>query len=97
MLVTTLEATIMPSPHWFLDELAYAGPEHLDESYVAGYGRKAGYDPSPDVARLRELGLDRTSTLVDLGAGTVEFAVAAAPFCLRVLAVDVSDPMLAIV
>jgi SAM-dependent methyltransferase len=86
----------MQPPHWFLDELAHAGAEHLDSSYVAGYARKAGYDPNPDVVRLRELGLNETSTLVDLGAGTGVFAMAAAPFCRRVVAVDVSAPMLAI-
>jgi hypothetical protein len=30
-----------------IDELAYAGPEHLDPAFVAGYDRKQGYpDPS---------------------------------------------------
>jgi ubiquinone/menaquinone biosynthesis C-methylase UbiE len=86
----------MQSPGWQPDELAHAGPEHLDSAYVATYTRKAGYDPGPDVARLRELGLDETSTLVDLGAGTGVFALAAAPHCRRVVAVDVSAPMLAL-
>jgi SAM-dependent methyltransferase len=81
-------------PGWFLDESAHAGAEHLDRAYVAGYEHKAGYDPGPDVARLRELGLDQTSTLVDLGAGTGVFALAAAPFCRRVVAVDVSAAMI---
>jgi ubiquinone/menaquinone biosynthesis C-methylase UbiE len=87
----------MQSPGWQPDELAHAGTEHLDPAYVATYTRKAGYDPGPDVARLRELGLDQTSTLVDLGAGTGVFALAAAPHCRRVVAVDVSAPMLAII
>jgi SAM-dependent methyltransferase len=85
----------MDTPGWLLDELAYAGPEHLDPDYVTGYERKAGYDPGPDLARLRALGLDQTSTLVDLGAGTGAFALAAARLCRRVVAVDVSAPMLA--
>jgi SAM-dependent methyltransferase len=84
-------------PPWLLDEFAHAGAEHLDDAYVAGYERKAGYDPSSDVERLRELGLDQISTLVDLGAGTGVFALAAAPFCRRVVAVDISTPMLAAV
>jgi SAM-dependent methyltransferase len=82
-------------PPWLLDEFAHAGAEHLDAAYVAGYERKASYNPSPDVARLRELGLDQTGTLVDLGAGTGVLALAAAPFSRRVVAVDVSAPMLA--
>jgi len=84
------------SPRWRLDELAHAGAEHLDAEYVAGYERKTGYDPSGDLATLREFGLDQTSTLVDLGAGTGAFALAAAPFCRRVVAVDVSARMLTV-
>ena len=85
----------MRFPAWHLDELAHAGAEHLDASYVAGYERKAGYDPSQDVTRLRGLGLGPTDTLVDLGTGTGRLALATAPFCRRVVAVDVSTPMLA--
>ncbi|HEX9357884.1 MAG TPA: hypothetical protein VF933_29210 [Streptosporangiaceae bacterium] len=28
---------------WMLDELAHAGPEHLDPSFAAGFDRKHGY------------------------------------------------------
>jgi SAM-dependent methyltransferase len=74
-----------------LRELALAGPEHLDPDYVAGYDRKADFDPAEDVAALA---LDVESTLVDLGAGTGKLALAAAPLCRRVVAVDVSPVML---
>jgi len=77
-----------------LEELALAGPEHLDEAYVSGYDRKAGFDPGPDVELLRSLGLGPGSTVVDLGAGTGTFALAVAPYCERVVAVDVSPAML---
>jgi SAM-dependent methyltransferase len=81
-------------PRWFPDELARAGPEHLDPAYAAAYDRKAGFDPAEDVARLRRFGLDETATLVDLGAGTGALALAAASLCRRVVAVDVSAAML---
>ena len=84
----------MDNPPWFPDELARAGEEHLDPAYVAAYDRKAGVDPTEDVALLRKLGLDNAATLVDLGAGTGAVALAAAPFCRRVVAVDVSQAML---
>ena len=80
---------------WVLDESAHAGAEHLDPAYVAAYDRKAGTDPSEDVALLRTLGVNETSLVVDLGTGTGTFALAVAPFCRRVVAVDVSAPMLA--
>lgn len=76
-----------------IDELAFAGPEHLDEAFVAGYDRKQGMpDPAPDVAALRDWGV---RTVVDLGAGTGRFALAAAEVFDRVTAVDVSPAMLA--
>jgi SAM-dependent methyltransferase len=80
---------------WWLEELGHAGDEHLDPGYVAGYDRKAGADPAADLEVLLGLGLDETSTLVDLGAGTGGLALAAAPLCRRVVAVDVSPAMLA--
>jgi SAM-dependent methyltransferase len=76
------------------EEIALAGAEHLDVDYVAGYDRKAGFDPADDLEELRKRGLGPESTLVDLGAGTGTFAVAAAAVCERVIAVDVSPAML---
>ncbi|WP_117208308.1 class I SAM-dependent methyltransferase [Allorhizocola rhizosphaerae] len=77
---------------WLLDELAFAGPEHLDEAFVAGYDRKQGFpDPAPDVEILRARG---ARTVVDLGAGTGRFALAAARVFDHVTAVDVSPAML---
>jgi ubiquinone/menaquinone biosynthesis C-methylase UbiE len=78
-----------------IDELAYAGPEHLDADFVAGYDRKQGYpDPTDDLAVLRQHGLTGESTVVDLGAGTGRFALAAAREFGRVVAVDISPAML---
>ena len=65
---------------WMLDELAHAGPEHLDPGFVAGFDRKQGYpDFTGDLAVLADHGIGPASTLVDLGAGTGRFALAAAP------------------
>ncbi|MDQ6602652.1 MAG: class I SAM-dependent methyltransferase, partial [Chloroflexota bacterium] len=87
----------MLRPDWYIDELAHAGEEHLTPTYVATYDRKAATDPTEDVALLRDLGMDASSLLLDLGAGTGAFAFAAAPFCRRVVAVDVSSPMLTVI
>jgi SAM-dependent methyltransferase len=81
---------------WRLDELAYAGPEHLDAEFIAGFDRKQGYpDPGADLAAFAAHGLGSTSAVVDLGAGTGQFAVPAAGRFGRVAAVDVSPAMLA--
>jgi ubiquinone/menaquinone biosynthesis C-methylase UbiE len=83
---------------WMLDELAHAGPEHLDQAFVAGFDRKQGYpDFSDDVDILRASGLGPAGTVVDFGAGTGRFALAAAPHVARVVAVDVSPAMLSVV
>lgn len=83
---------------WTLDELSYAGAEHFDPAFVAGYDRKAGYeaglgDVDEDLGELAACGLDRTATVVDLGAGTGRLALAAAERFGRVVAVDVSPAM----
>lgn len=85
-----------PQPSWTLDELAHAGPEHLDPAFVAGFDRKQGYpDPTDDLDALRAHGVGPDATVVDLGAGTGRFALAAARVFGRVVAADVSPAMLA--
>jgi SAM-dependent methyltransferase len=81
---------------WMLDEMAHAGPEHLDPAFVAGFDRKQGRpDPADDIAVFRSHGLGEESVLVEFGAGTGQFALAAAAVFGRVVAVDVSPAMVA--
>jgi SAM-dependent methyltransferase len=82
-----------PRVTWRLDERAFAGPEHLDERYVAGYTAKSGLDPVEELELLKAYGLRSDAILVDLGAGTGVLARAAAPHCRRVIAVDASPAM----
>jgi ubiquinone/menaquinone biosynthesis C-methylase UbiE len=85
------------APSWMLDEMAHAGPEHLDPAFVAGFDRKQGYpDPAEDLAVLREHGIGADATVVDLATGTGRFALAGAPLVRRMVAVDVSPAMLAV-
>jgi SAM-dependent methyltransferase len=79
---------------WYPDELELAGPEHLDADFVAGYDRKQQFDPTGDVALLAELGAGPNATVVDLGAGTGTFTIAAAPAVRTVIAVDISPVMI---
>jgi SAM-dependent methyltransferase len=79
---------------WLLDETAHTGAEHLDEAFIAGFDRKQGYpDPGTDIAAFEAHGLDAAAVVVDLGAGTGQFAIAAARRFGRVIAVDVSPAM----
>jgi ubiquinone/menaquinone biosynthesis C-methylase UbiE len=77
-----------------LDELAHAGDEHLDDDYVAAYEHKAGFEPGEEIEVLQRHGLNPDSIVVDLGCGTGVFAIAVAPLCRQVIAVDVSPAMI---
>lgn len=79
---------------WTFQEMQSAGQEHLDPEKVASYDARAQFDPEPDVALLKALGLTGESTVLDLGAGTGTFALRAAPECQHVTLVDPSRPML---
>lgn len=83
-----------PNPGWLLDEMASAGRENLDAGHVARYDTKEDAGAAVEMALLTNLGLTRDSVVVDMGAGTGQFVVAAAPACARVVAVDVSPVML---
>jgi ubiquinone/menaquinone biosynthesis C-methylase UbiE len=80
-------------PGWLLDERANAGRENLDALHVSRYDAKEDGDALGEVALLQRLGLGATSTVLDLGAGTGQFALAVAPVCSRVVAADVSPLM----
>lgn len=81
---------------WWLDERAYAGREHSDAQHARRYDAKMDAGAADEVRRLQAAGvLHPESTVVDLGAGTGQFTLAAAAVCARVVAVDVSPLMLA--
>ena len=79
---------------WMIDELAHAGAEHLDAAFVAGFDRKQGRpDPAADIEVFRAHGLGAASVVVEVGAGTGQFALTAATVFGRVVAADVSPAM----
>jgi len=80
---------------WKLDELAHAGRENLDARHVGRYDAKMDAEAAAEVGMLERAGLlGPGCTLVDIGAGSGQFALAAAGVCGRVVAVDVSPAML---
>jgi SAM-dependent methyltransferase len=81
---------------WWLDERAYAGREHSDEQHARRYDAKMDAGAPAEIRLLQDTGvLTSHSTVVDIGSGTGQFALAAAAVCARVVAVDVSPLMLA--
>lgn len=91
--VMKMKTEVIVTNRWQIDELKNAGKEHLDEVYVSNYDHKAQFDPTDDIAHLRQLGLSNKSSVIDFGAGTGSFATAVAPYCQTVIAVDPSPAM----
>jgi SAM-dependent methyltransferase len=81
-------------PGWLLDEVAAAGRENLDADHVARYDTKMDAGAADEVVLCRRVALHRDSVVVEIGVGTGQFALAVAPVCERVVAVDVSPVML---
>ncbi|GAA2031202.1 hypothetical protein GCM10009756_24310 [Pseudokineococcus marinus] len=77
-----------------LEEVTTAGRENLDAGHVRRYDGKEDADATGEVELLRRWGSGPDSVLLDVGAGTGQLALAAAPHCARVVAVDVSPVML---
>jgi len=94
MIVVRRDRDAVPGPSWLLDEVANAGRENLDETHALRYDVKEDAEAPEEVRLCQKLGLAPESTLVDLGAGTGQFALAVASVCARVVAVDVSPVML---
>ena len=82
---------------WTIDERVHAGEEHVDPAQVAAYDEKIPFDPSHEIEYMLDHGVSDTDTVVDLGTGTGVFPLAAASHCGRVVAVDVSETMVAVV
>lgn len=84
------------SDAWRLNETLTAGRENLDRDHVRRYDSKEDAGAAEELALLGRLGvLGPDSCIIDLGAGTGQFTLAAAAHCRRVVAVDVSPVMLA--
>ena len=78
---------------WLPDELQHAGRENRDAEHAARYDRKEDGQADRELALLsRYIGPE--STVIDLGAGTGQFAIAASAAVRQVIAVDVSAVML---
>jgi ubiquinone/menaquinone biosynthesis C-methylase UbiE len=92
--VVTSQRPPTPSPGWLPDELRYAGRENLDTAHVARYDTKEDASAASEVAFLEGAGMTRDSLVLELGAGTGQFSVEVAPACARVIALDISEPML---
>jgi ubiquinone/menaquinone biosynthesis C-methylase UbiE len=86
----------MTSESWWFDEKGHAGREHFDEAHARRYDAKMDARAADEILLLQDAGvLGPGSSVIDIGAGSGQFTLAAARVCGRVIAVDVSPVMLA--
>jgi len=88
----------MPSiPNWQYDEFRQVGTDYADvheaERYDERHQRFRNYQQQAQ-GIIDALQLSSSHTVIDIGSGTGAFALAAAQCCRKVIAVDVSLPML---
>jgi SAM-dependent methyltransferase len=76
-----------------LDEMVSIGRENLDPVHVSRYDGKEDAHGGAEVGVLLAAGLTGEATVVEIGAGTGQFALAAAEVFRRVVAVDPSPVM----
>ncbi len=76
------------------NEMVTAGRENLDPAHVARYDRKEGDASTNAESELMRSRHPNAATVIDIGAGTGQFAIAASRWATRVVAVDVSPVML---
>ncbi len=81
---------------WWLDERRHAGREHFDERHACDYDLKMDAQAAEEISLLQDAGvLGPGCSVIDVGAGTGQFTLAAARVCKRVVALDASPVMLA--
>ena len=82
-------------PRWYFDESKMAGVDFEDAAQVAAYDRnQTASTPDKEQALVTRLGITAEHTVIDLGAGTGNFAIQAALAGAAVHAVDISQAMI---
>lgn len=81
---------------WHYDEMKQVGTDYADAKEVEAYDarmRKIRDIRSETEKILESLHITQDQTLLEIGCGTGEFAIAAAGRCKKIIAADVSLPM----
>lgn len=77
-----------------INELEYAGAEHLADQFVERFDRKQGFpDSTADIAVFQSHGVTQEGIVLDFGAGSGQFTIPAAHKFKTVVGIDVSPVM----
>jgi len=85
------------TPAWLYDETKQIGTDYEDVSEIRIYDQRMAKirDVAKEVGEVLDLlDLAPESTVLEMGTGTGEFPIAAVSRCARVIAADISQPML---
>ncbi|HPJ30169.1 MAG TPA: class I SAM-dependent methyltransferase [Methanothrix sp.] len=84
-------------PAWLYDETKQIGTDYEDVSEIRAYDRRMAKirDVAEEVGEVLDLlGLTPDAAVLEIGTGTGEFPIAAVKRCSKIIAADVSLPML---
>src|SRR3989337_981340 len=85
------------NPGWQYDETRQVGTDYADAEEVEAYDARMQKlrDIRKEIAKIHtSLNITKDQTILEIGCGTGEFTLEAAKHCSKVIAVDVSLPML---
>ncbi|NYT02933.1 MAG: class I SAM-dependent methyltransferase [Methanosarcinales archaeon] len=92
-----MEESTAHSPLWHYDERRQIGTDYSSQQEIEAYDLRMQQirDVPSEIREVLDLlDLQPDHTLLELGCGTAEFSLAAAGHCSRVIAADISGPML---
>jgi putative AdoMet-dependent methyltransferase len=85
---------MLTPPEWQYNELQRLAVDFHDPRRVEVYDSQQGTDLEHERQLVRSLGISDQDTVIEYGAGTGAFLLAAAPVCAHIHAIDVSQAMI---
>jgi len=88
---------VCPQTKWYYDELKQVGVDYEDKKKVAEYDSVMQNirDVKKELEKIStSINLKADQVIIEIGAGTGEFAIEVSKYCKKVIALDISRTML---